>query len=213
MNRILRKHRNGEGLVAYDAVAEDEAFVQFEEMSCEIQAVNLAKMPPDPRLAFALNVYNMMVKHAFAKVGRPETMMKRDAFFSNVSYNIGGIVYSLNEIENGILRGNKRPPGLHLTKPFGSGDPRLAAVLADPDPRIHFALNCGAKSCPPVKTYTAQNVREELRVVALAFCEQDSNKRAAGAKVIRQLIQNGFDERLKHLVQAAFGGQRMRHIV
>lgn len=175
LDRILRKHRNEEGLVAYDAVAEDEAFAQFEEMSCEIQAVDLAKLPPDSRIAFSLNVYNMMVKHAFAKLGRPETTMKRDAFFSNVSYNIGGLVYSLNEIENGVLRGNKRPPGFHLSKPFGSGDARLAAVLTAPDPRIHFALNCGAKSCPPVKTYTAENVREELRVVALAFCEQDSN--------------------------------------
>ena len=122
-----------------------------------------------------MNLYNMMVKHAFAKVGRPETTLKRDAFFSNVSYNIGGLVYSLNDIENGVLRGNKRPPGFHLTKPFGSGDLRLASVLAVAEPRIHFALNCGAKSCPPVKKYTAQNVREELRVVALAFCEEDSN--------------------------------------
>ena len=175
LDRILERHRNEEGLVAYDAAAEDDEFPHFEEMTCEIQAIDLAKLEPDSRLVFVLNLYNMMVKHAFAKVGRPETTLKRDAFFSNVSYNIGGLVYSLNDLENGVLRGNKRPPGFHLTKPFGAGDPRLNSVLAKLDPRIHFALNCGAKSCPPVKKYTAPNVQEELRVVALAFCEQDSN--------------------------------------
>lgn len=45
------------------------------------------------------------------------------------------------------------------------------------DPRIHFALNCGARSCPPVKKFTSQDLEEELRIVALAFCEQDDNVR------------------------------------
>ena len=72
LDRILSRHRNDKGLVAYDAVADDEAFQQFEEMSCEIQTVDLAKLSLDSRVAFAINVYNMMVKHAFAKVGRPQ---------------------------------------------------------------------------------------------------------------------------------------------
>ena len=63
----------------------------------------------------------MMVTHAFAKVGRPESNLKRDFFFSNISYNIGGLVFSLNDLENGILRGNKRPAGFHFSRPFSSG--------------------------------------------------------------------------------------------
>ena len=175
LKEILNKHRSKEGLIKYDDVAADNLFQEFEEMTCEIQAVDLSKLDTNERLAFTLNLYNMMVKHAFAKVGRPETVMKRDAFFSNVSYNIGGLIYSLSDLENGVLRGNKRPPGFHISKPFGVVDPRLASVLHIQDPRIHFALNCGAKSCPPVKVYSALNVQEELRVVALAFCELDSN--------------------------------------
>ena len=31
----------------------------------------------------------------------------------------------------------------------------LIAVL-QVDPRIHFALNCGAKSCPPIKTFSSK---------------------------------------------------------
>ena len=74
----------------------------------------------------------------------------------------------------GILRGNKHAP-YSFSRPFKSGDPRLPAALPHCEPRIHFALNCGAHSCPPVKTFTSAAVREELRVVAMAFCEQDEN--------------------------------------
>lgn len=30
----------------------------------------------------------------------------------------------------------------------------LPVALAEVEPRIHFALVCGAKSCPPIKTYS-----------------------------------------------------------
>ena len=42
-----------------------------------------------------------------------------------------------------------------LSKPFGGKDGRLKVALDAPEPLIHFALVCGAKSCPPIKTYTA----------------------------------------------------------
>ena len=33
---------------------------------------------------------------------------------------------------------------------------RLKLMLKECEPKIHFALVCGAKSCPPIKTYSAQ---------------------------------------------------------
>lgn len=43
--------------------------------------------------------------------------------------------------------------------------------VVDPvDPRIHFALVCGAKSCPPIKLYSADNLDEGLGGAAEAFC-------------------------------------------
>jgi hypothetical protein len=50
----------------------------------------------------------------------------------------------------------------------------MNCIIEQPDARLHFALNCGAKSCPPVKEYTTDALREELRVVAIAFCN-DTN--------------------------------------
>ena len=42
-----------------------------------------------------------------------------------------------------------------FSRPFGSSDPRLKVALDTAEPLIHFALVCGAKSCPPIKTYSA----------------------------------------------------------
>lgn len=43
------------------------------------------------------------------------------------------------------------------------------------DYRIHFGLNCGAKSCPPVKWFTLENYDDEMRIVSMAWVEQDDN--------------------------------------
>ena len=43
------------------------------------------------------------------------------------------------------------------------------------DPRVHFALNCGARSCPPVSCYSGETLDEELRLAATGFCEDDAN--------------------------------------
>ena len=87
---------------------------------------------------------------------------------------------SFQDLENGILRGNRRAP-YALSKPISSSksEPRYAFVLKseEVDERIHFALNCGAKSCPPVKSFTSEGIEEELRIVAQAFAEEDDNCR------------------------------------
>ena len=84
---------------------------------------------------------------------------------------IGGFLYSLNDIENGILRSNRQSMGTLYRKPFKSGDPRLKISLAHVDPRIHFALNCGAKSCPPIKTFSGDQVQDQLQVATSSFLE------------------------------------------
>lgn len=38
------------------------------------------------------------------------------------------------------------------------------------DPRIHFALNCGAASCPPIRVYTPDRLEFGLEAAASAFC-------------------------------------------
>lgn len=70
------------------------------------------------------------------------------------------------------MRGNRKAP-YTLTPQLGSDDPRLPLCMDKVDCRIHFALNCGATSCPPVKNFTMEGIDEELRIVSQAFCESN----------------------------------------
>jgi hypothetical protein len=116
-----------------------------------------------------------MIPYAFSKVGIGASSLSRGAFFKTASINVGGHVLSFSELENGVLRGNRKAPYSFSSYTFSSHDARLPLALENPDERIHFGLNCGATSCPPVKVYTAPSIDEELRIVAMAFCEQDTN--------------------------------------
>jgi hypothetical protein len=41
------------------------------------------------------------------------------------------------------------------------------------DPRIHFALNCGANSCPAIKVYSPDNLDFGLAAAAASFCASE----------------------------------------
>merc|ERR1711936_701797 len=116
---------------------------------------------------------NVLVIHGTVKKGVPANTYQRYKFFSGTSYVIGGRAYSLNEIENGILRANRSSMATLYRKPFSKGDPRLEMALPKAEPRIHFALNCGAKSCPPIKTFSGAEVINQLDVATGAFLEND----------------------------------------
>jgi hypothetical protein len=96
---------------------------------------------------------------------------ERPFFFMRVSYRIGGFRLSLDDIEHGVLRANARRP-LPPLRPFDRLDPRGALALDAVDPRIHFALNCGAQSCPPVGIYRAQAIDQQLDLAARNFINQ-----------------------------------------
>ncbi|CAG0884457.1 unnamed protein product, partial [Cyprideis torosa] len=107
-------------------------------------------------LAFFINVYNSLVIHATVVRGKPSNDVARYRFFTTSGYIIGGYWFTLDDIENGILRGNRKSPLALFSAPFKEKDSRCALIVRGGEPRIHFALNCGAKSCPPVRTYSGQ---------------------------------------------------------
>jgi len=136
----------------------------------------VAKLDIQAKTALFVNLYNCLTLHGSVAVPPgPSDPDARGPFFSGTSgvrYMIGGLPFSLDDIEHGILRcspsGDKRS--------FSKDDLRTRAMLPAsslPDPRIHFALNCGAKSCPPIKLFAAENLEEGLSLAAQAFCESE----------------------------------------
>lgn len=84
------------------------------------------------------------------------------------------VTLRLDDIEHGILRSSKWKYGLgYIPRPFLSDFERRHR-LPEVDPRIHFSLNCGAESCPPIVAYTASDIDSELETSTRSFLQQSS---------------------------------------
>ncbi|KAA0154950.1 hypothetical protein FNF29_02094 [Cafeteria roenbergensis] len=123
--------------------------------------------------AFFLNLYNAMVCHGLCAFGRSPTLAMT-CFFDRVQYRVGPWRLSLNDIEHGVLRCN-RPRPSSLSAPFGACDARKCLSFRSVDPRVHFALNCGARSCPAIRIYCPFSVDKALDTAVAAFLAVPQN--------------------------------------
>jgi hypothetical protein len=46
-------------------------------------------------------------------------------------------------------------------------------VISDIDPRIHFAINCGARSCLPVRRYHSAHSQDQLDAAPRGFVSRE----------------------------------------
>jgi len=123
------------------------------------------------------------VIHGVIELGLQKSVKEVNWFFDRITYEIGGYRFSLNDMEHGILRGNRRPP-YRLFKPFQKEDPRLEFAVVPMDPRIHFALVCGARSCPPIGFYEAIQIDFQLELAAASFINSPQVKILSPEKIV-----------------------------
>jgi hypothetical protein len=83
---------------------------------------------------------------------------------------------SLNDVEHQILRRSKIwwAKG-YLSQPFISSCFKKLRVSKF-DKRIHFALNCGGKGCPPIRYYDDKAINEQLDIATKAFLFSETEK-------------------------------------
>ena len=157
------------GIVRYPAMRGSEKFRQYKDLARGLQSFDLRSLKErEERLAFWINIYNIAVIHGVVELEVEKSVKEVSRFFDRVTYEIGGFQFTLNEMEHGILRGNRRPP-YRLLRPFGKEDSRLEFAVVPLDPQIHFALVCGAHSCPPVSFYQADQIDFQLQIAAMSF--------------------------------------------
>lgn len=140
------------------------AFADFELLTKHLKTVDISALSLDERKAFMINIYNSLTIHGLVQgvLGDPLSNTSRLKFYASTAYVINGVVLSLNDIEHGILRGNRLSPVPLSSVPFSSDDTSRLALTLDLDPRIHFALNCGARTCPPIGVYSADLLDSQL---------------------------------------------------
>lgn len=123
-------------------------------------------------LAFWCNLYNAGTQLLLDR--RPElykSPLRFFRFFRATAVTVGGADLSLDTIENGILRAARSKYTLGYTRQLWPGSAARQYRLDEPDPRIHFALNCGAESCPAIRFYEPESVDEQLETATELYLD------------------------------------------
>lgn len=165
-----------------------EGRVQYAMLTEKPEALNalygqLKGLTPDPSdpqkfQAFYINAYNLAVIKTVVDHYPIESPMEVSGFFERKDHWIAGEKISLNTLENEKLRAKFK------------------------DPRVHFALVCGAISCPPIVpfAYTPERLNEQLeRQTTLAlndpgFIVPDAEKKSVAVSEIFKWYKADFTE-------------------
>jgi len=127
-----------------------------------------ADLPDDKsRIAAWLNLYNAAAQRLVADA--PDGYGQRTRFFRRPAITVAGTTLRLDTIEHGLLRRSRPKLGLGwITHPWPSAFERRLRVERV-DPRIHFALNCAAASCPPIAAYDPARLDGQLELATRGY--------------------------------------------
>ncbi len=158
-DEVLRRHVNPDGDVNYKSLRLDHSMLDAYLVSLRENAPNETWTREDS-LVYWINAYNgftidlILDNYPLASIkdldgGEPWDVKR---------IQLGDSTYSLNQIENEIIR------------------PQFK------DPRIHFAVNCAAASCPPIRqeSYYAKRVDTQLEQQAKKFINDETYNRLDG---------------------------------
>ena len=89
------------------------AYRSFELQASQLQKVDLNTLDENEKVLFFVNTYNIAYVHAIIVKGLPgKNLYERTAFMRSSKYNLGGFIFSLVELEHGILRAASSSPML-----------------------------------------------------------------------------------------------------
>ncbi len=149
---FLQKYVNSSGKVNYKKIKKSETEALAKEFQAAIPQKNWSK---NEQLTYWLNAYNLFTikliveNYPVAKI----TDLDKGKPWDVKRIDLGGKTYSLNDLENEVIRPTFK------------------------DARIHFAINCAAKSCPPLynKAFTSDKVQTLLESRTKAFLTSKAN--------------------------------------
>jgi hypothetical protein len=189
----------------YAAKTGDEVKMLVDSLqSLDLTALQ-AGLPTDgEKKAFWINLYNGYTQ-AFLRQS-PELYKQRNRFFKAKQIKVGGNAFSLDDIEHGILRRSKIKWSLGYLNKLFPGKKERALRVDSVDYRIHFALNCGARSCPPIAFYAPERLEQQLEMATQSYLQSEVEVQDEGRTVRLPAIMSWF--------RGDFGGKRgMRRLL
>jgi hypothetical protein len=168
---LLRKHVNSSGNVNYGAFKKDKTkLVEYLEV--------LKSNPPESswsknkEMAYWINLYNAFTIHSIVEKYPVSSVMDLEGgkVWDKKKIVIAGKSLSLNNIEKD-----------KLLKRFK-------------EPRVHFAVNCAAGSCPPLlnKAWTEDNVQSYYAKQAKAFINNSTYNSVSAKSIEASQIFNWY---------------------
>lgn len=142
------------------------------------------------KLAFWVNIYNAYIQVILSE--NPDKYDDRGNFFKEDQIPIAGRLISFAKIEHGIIRKSQWELGLGLIRKWFPNKFERKLRVDDRDYRIHFALNCGAKDCPPVAIYEPERLDEQFAAGTKNYLQRTSEYKADQNEVAVTSLFNWF---------------------
>lgn len=156
---LLKKYVSAEGKVNYPGLKQDKA-------KLEVYLKKLSTNPPaadwssKDKLAYWINVYNAFTVKLIVDNYPLKSIRDLGEPWDKKFILIGSKTYSLNEVENQIIR-----------KEFA-------------EPRIHFAVNCASFSCPALlnEAFTGDKLEDQLTRQTKAYINNPAHNTISANK-------------------------------
>jgi hypothetical protein len=148
-----------------------ENFIKLFEFADIIQLQNQLATD-EQKITFWVNVYNGYIIYILRR--NPGLYNNRRSFFTNKQIKIAGKMWSFADIEHGILRGSQLEYFLGYMKKWFPSKTEKKLRVQNRDFRIHFVLNCGAASCPPVVILDIDKVNDQLHSATSDYLKNQS---------------------------------------
>ena len=147
---------------ATKSMVQELAETSYQELSGQLTTDTLRKV-------FWINIYN-----AYYQLLRQQLDLRRPHIFTRRVIRLAGVNWSLDDIEHGVLRRFRYKyslgylPNIFVPKRIKENTVDLI------DYRIHFALNCGAESCPPIVIYSVNTLEKQLEQASASFLDSET---------------------------------------
>lgn len=177
--------------VDYACLRTSPTYSEYGRCARRLQSFDPATLSSrEERLAFWIDLYNALIVDAVIRFEVQRSVNAVAGFFWRAAYRIGGRRYCAFDIEYGILRANAPHPAIPGAH-FAPRDPRRSYSLERLDPRIHFALVCAARSCPPIAVYEPEQIDAQLELATRAFINNGGAEvnRASGEVRLSQIFR------------------------
>lgn len=163
LERVLKQHVS-DGRVSYAALKKDRNELDtYLRTAGSVAEEEFKKWPKNEQIAFLINLYNaatlqLIIDHYPVKSIKDTGKWFKTPWELDAVTLFGGRT-TLDHIEHGLLR-----PGYN-------------------EPRIHFALVCAARSCPPLRSeaYVAPRLDEQLDAQGRTFLRLPGSHRVDSA--------------------------------